>query len=254
MVDHHVGDQLVARQRIVGQLRIDRRVDHHRAGRYRPAAWSPSGAARATIVGRDRAARPRLVLDDHGLAEPFGELLRDDARHDVVGAAGREADDHADRLPGPSSRGVGLRGRRAGTQQRESQAQRRSHPDQATASSRPLKKPRRHSGARRRREPGIQQSRKSRCLWISGPGPSGPSRNDRGRVFRQLAKAFPKKKYPNIASSRQNKKCYPFSTTYRSFSTIAATFSPIMMVGRLVLAQGTLGMIEASATRRPSTP
>jgi hypothetical protein len=46
----------------------------------------------------------------------------------------------------------------------------------------------------------------------------------------------------------------PLSTTYRSFSTIAATFSPIMMVGKLVLAQGTLGMIEASATRRPCTP
>ena len=34
----------------------------------------------------------------------------------------------------------------------------------------------------------------------------------------------------------------------------AATFSPIMMVGMLVLAQGTAGMIEASATRTPSIP
>src|ERR1044072_5264186 len=41
---------------------------------------------------------------------------------------------------------------------------------------------------------------------------------------------------------------------YRPSRTIAATFSPIMMVGKLVLAHGTLGMIEASATRRPATP
>jgi hypothetical protein len=35
---------------------------------------------------------------------------------------------------------------------------------------------------------------------------------------------------------------------------VAATFSPTMIVGMLVFAQGTDGTIEASQTRRPSTP
>ena len=34
----------------------------------------------------------------------------------------------------------------------------------------------------------------------------------------------------------------------------SATRSAIMMAGKLVLALGTLGMTEASATRRPATP
>jgi len=39
-----------------------------------------------------------------------------------------------------------------------------------------------------------------------------------------------------------------------SASTASAIFSPTMMLGMLVLARGTIGMIEASATRRPPTP
>src|SRR5688572_14495094 len=37
-------------------------------------------------------------------------------------------------------------------------------------------------------------------------------------------------------------------------STISAHFSPIMMVGALVLPLVSVGMIEASATRRPAMP
>jgi hypothetical protein len=55
----------------------------------------------------------------------------------------------------------------------------------------------------------------------------------------------------HIIPSRDNSCLF---ARYDPFSTVAATFSPIMMVGKLVLAQGTLGMIEASATRRPTTP
>ena len=35
---------------------------------------------------------------------------------------------------------------------------------------------------------------------------------------------------------------------------VAAIFSPTIIVGRLVLAHGTIGMIEASQTRNPPTP
>ena len=37
-------------------------------------------------------------------------------------------------------------------------------------------------------------------------------------------------------------------------STISAHFSPIMMVGALVLPLVSVGMMEASATRRPAMP
>jgi hypothetical protein len=47
---------------------------------------------------RDHPGGAPAVLDEDGLAEVLGELLRDDAPDDVGAAAGREADEHTDRL------------------------------------------------------------------------------------------------------------------------------------------------------------
>src|SRR5262249_30045848 len=59
-------------------------------------------------LGRDIGARARSVLDDEWLAEPFLQPLSDQARADVGGAAGGEADDDAHR-----PRRIGLRTRHA---------------------------------------------------------------------------------------------------------------------------------------------
>ena len=54
--------------------------------------------------GADIAGAARPVVDDDGLAEPLREPLADQAREDVTGAAGREADHDAHR-----PRRIGLR-------------------------------------------------------------------------------------------------------------------------------------------------
>jgi hypothetical protein len=45
-----------------------------------------------------------------------------------------------------------------------------------------------------------------------------------------------------------------FSVQPTAFSTMSAAFSPIMIDGALVLPDVSVGMIEASATRRPAMP
>ena len=52
------------------------------------------------ILGCDQPAGAGAVLDHNRLAENFGHLLRDDARRHVGAAAGREADEHPDRVVG----------------------------------------------------------------------------------------------------------------------------------------------------------
>ena len=57
----------------------------------------PSGADRATWLSRDQGGRAGPVLHDEGGAlHALVQLAGDQARHDVVGAAGGEADDDAD--------------------------------------------------------------------------------------------------------------------------------------------------------------
>jgi len=59
--------------------------------------------------GRDIAGVARQVLDHEGCPEPFREPLADQARQDVVRAAGRKPDEQAHR-----PRRIGLRVRDAG--------------------------------------------------------------------------------------------------------------------------------------------
>ena len=75
-------------------------------------------------VGGDDAGGPGLVFHDHRLAEPFLQLLRDDAPEHVGEAAGREADDDADR-PVRVGIALGVRGRqdRRGEQKGEAAQQ-----------------------------------------------------------------------------------------------------------------------------------
>src|SRR5258708_3896810 len=91
-----------------------------------PALTAPAGAHEqrvavggglGDIFGGDDALRTGLVLDDDRLAQSFGHLGRDHAHDDVVAAAGREADDDADRLVGKGA--LRLRGCRGQCRQNE---------------------------------------------------------------------------------------------------------------------------------------
>jgi hypothetical protein len=63
-------------------------------------------------IGRaDIAARPRLVFDDHRLAELLGESLADFTRNQVGIAAGRERHHHSDRAARPGVLGNGVSAR-----------------------------------------------------------------------------------------------------------------------------------------------
>ena len=89
-------------EHVVRQLLVEVRVRDVR-GRLHHERVAVRRALRDE-VGADRAGRAAAVVDHELLAELLGHLLEDDAPDDVVGAAGRENDDHAHRL-----RGIGLR-------------------------------------------------------------------------------------------------------------------------------------------------
>ena len=99
--------------RVIGHL-----LAHGEIGAEGARSAEPDGVA----VGRrfrdridpDHGARTGLVLDHDRLLEDFGQLLPDQARENVVAAAGGEADDDPDRLVGIVRGGIALRRCRLG--------------------------------------------------------------------------------------------------------------------------------------------
>ena len=107
-------------QRIVGQLRIDRR-------RYRERDIGEDKRVSVRLGARDglrarRAAGAAAVLDDDRLAKLFGEFGGEEPRRDVGEGAGRERHDDADGAVRPA----GLRERRAREEGREPGEQQRA--------------------------------------------------------------------------------------------------------------------------------
>jgi len=103
--DRH-GDRLEVLERIVGDRRIERRIDHEvRAVDQERVAV---GRRLRGAAGADVAAGAADVLDIELLAHLLGQLRRDHPREQVGRAAGCERNDHAHR-----SRRVALRPRDA---------------------------------------------------------------------------------------------------------------------------------------------
>ncbi len=92
-------DRLEVLLRVVGQLRVERRVYRMRTGegeQHRVAV----GRLLLDVLGGDDAARPRLVVDDHRLLDVLGQALADLPRDRVGHAPRRERHDDRDRLGG----------------------------------------------------------------------------------------------------------------------------------------------------------
>ena len=108
--DHRERDEALGR--VVAKIWIDRRRDrHHAAGAHqqRVAVSRLVG----DIFGRGSATRGRPVLDHDRLPQQLRQFLPDQAGEDIVAAAGRKTDDHADRPARVARRRVGLcRGRK----------------------------------------------------------------------------------------------------------------------------------------------
>jgi len=91
-----LGDRREVLLRVDRQVRKDRGIDRDRA--------DVAEIDRVTVGGRlggelhaDIARRAGAVVDDDLLAEEFGELRRNDPRHEIRGAARGEGNDHPDR-------------------------------------------------------------------------------------------------------------------------------------------------------------
>ena len=85
--------------RIVGQLRIDARIDGMgRHGSEHDGVAIGCGARH--IFGADAAAGAGSVVDDHPLADAFRELAGEDSTENIGRASGLERDHQHDRLGG----------------------------------------------------------------------------------------------------------------------------------------------------------
>src|SRR5262249_23270931 len=111
----------------------------------------------------------------------------------------------------------------------------------------------RHAGAGRARDPRILQARHRlgadpRLRSVQRHGRVWPRTHsaDQGRLARHRSPASGRLNYAEIASGGES--------AAASCSTMSALFSPIITAATLVLPETTVGMIEASITRRPSKP
>ena len=94
---------------IIGQLLVQRLVDGER-GRGRHQQRVAVGLGFGDLLGAERGAGARLVLDDDGRVKPALDLVGDQPAEKIGGAAGRIRHDHLDGTAGIG--GLRLRGRR----------------------------------------------------------------------------------------------------------------------------------------------
>jgi hypothetical protein len=85
-------DRREVAQRVVAELRIERRVDRHRAGVGHPQRIAV-GRRLGDELGADRAAGAGLVVDHDGLPERALQLVDEQSCVRIERATGREADD-----------------------------------------------------------------------------------------------------------------------------------------------------------------
>src|SRR5258705_126328 len=113
-MDHEYGgyrrerrDEREVLERVVGQLRIERNVDRHRA-RVAEHQRVTVGRGARHLLGGDHAARAGNVLDHERLAEGVAELGREHPRQHVGIAARRRRGDQADVLRWVDVLGCGI--------------------------------------------------------------------------------------------------------------------------------------------------
>ena len=93
--DRHVRHRGEVAQGVVGQVFHHERIHHMR--RQQRTDRVAVGCGARDDVARDHESAARPVVHQHGLPHRLGEALRDQARDQVVGAAGRDGDDPAHR-------------------------------------------------------------------------------------------------------------------------------------------------------------
>ena len=88
---HHADGREVG-DRVVGELRIERRIEGQRADMAEQQRV-PVGVGLGDGGAGDRSRQPRPVVDHHRLAEAVRHLLADDPAEEIGRSAGRERHD-----------------------------------------------------------------------------------------------------------------------------------------------------------------